>query len=160
MTLDSRTLPLVLGIVLLGLAVWRVLVAVMGWREKERSFRSAVLLLILGAAMTTWGLTLEPWNPPLTPAERCGANLEMVAAALERYANDNSASYPDSLVSLGPVYLKELPLCPVAGKSTYVYLRQDNLYELACQGDHHKLGSANLPSLRTGEALLYRPRAR
>jgi len=52
----------------------------------------------------------------------CKSNLKNIATALEMYATDNRGRYPtglDQLLQPPTPYLKQIPTCPAAGRSTY-----------------------------------------
>ncbi|MBS2034733.1 hypothetical protein JST97_07090 [bacterium] len=49
----------------------------------------------------------------------CKSNLKNIGTALEMYSTDNAGRYPTSLAPLSPMYLKQIPTCPAAGKDSY-----------------------------------------
>lgn len=77
----------------------------------------------------------------------CKSNLKNIGTALEMYATDNLGRYPregveeklTSDVGGQQAYLKDIPRCPSAGKSTYAYIATQNpdVYTLYCSGSNH-----------------------
>jgi hypothetical protein len=62
--------------------------------------------------------------------------------------NRLSWRYPVRLSHLTPNYLKELPVCPAAGKFNYHFesLKKPDLYTIYCQGHYHSNLSPDQPS--------------
>jgi hypothetical protein len=67
---------------------------------------------------------------------------------MEMYAKDHDGHYPGDLEQLSPKYLKTMPSCPAAGKSTYVgYFgpsaplneqQFEDYYLVECKGGGHE----------------------
>lgn len=77
----------------------------------------------------------------------CRSNLQVLAAAVERYSADHGGHYPPRLNLLrrrgpcGTHYLQKLPTCPSAGKFTYDLVFSGESFTLRCQGGYHPRGS-------------------
>lgn len=70
----------------------------------------------------------------------CKSNCKNIATALEMYASDNRGSYPSRLDKLTQGnYLKVIPTCPAAGRSTYGYHRstEPETFRFVCSGNNH-----------------------
>lgn len=52
--------------------------------------------------------------------EECKGNVKAISFAVGRYRADHNSRFPSSLTELVPVYLAELPNCPVAGEPPYL----------------------------------------
>lgn len=102
-----------------------------------------LMFLIL---LSFWLCTKRPVDPKLG-LQDCGKNLHALGVALEkaRLGSDDGL-YPLKLEDA--LKGKELPVCPVGKKGTYVAGYQPSAdrrsYVLVCKGDHHK--EANVPS--------------
>jgi hypothetical protein len=77
----------------------------------------------------------------------CKSNLKNIGTAMEMYSTDFSGHYPADMKLLLPNYLKTMPNCPAAGKSTYVSQigpsadlneeGREDYYLIECKGEHH-----------------------
>lgn len=83
-------------------------------------------------------------------ATACKSNLKNIGTALEMYSSDNAGSFPVSLTTLVPNYLRFIPTCPAAGYDTYSDLFETSHtlkdYTLCCAGDYHKRSGLGLDS--------------
>ncbi|MGV8125392.1 MAG: protein kinase [Candidatus Xenobiia bacterium LiM19] len=111
------------------------------WKNSLSSARvaAASLLLLMIPAMI-----LSPafkGTEDRQKLDRCRENLKAISTAVEAYARDQGGSYPSSLKLLSPDYLKEIPICPSAGKDTYSETYEsggaDN-YTFYCRGSYHR----------------------
>lgn len=85
------------------------------------------------------------------PTSACQSNLKNLASALEMWADDHRGGYPGQLDQLVPIYLKEIPRCPAAGRDTYSTnyrrWRHPDDFGLCCSGSNHlRVMGANLPA--------------
>lgn len=90
----------------------------------------------------------------------CKSNCKNIATALEMYASDHKGHYPARLEDLLPGnYLRSLPTCPAAGRTTYenyqVTVKPDN-FSFACCGDNHPNAGPNLPRYHSETGLIER----
>lgn len=76
--------------------------------------------------------------------ERCRGNLRNLSTAIEMYLVDHKR-LPEKVSELTPSYLMRLPVCPSAGRSTYLLRHTaEGGYRIDCGGDHHQLGPGAL----------------
>lgn len=92
------------------------------------------------------------------PTTACKSNLKNLATALEMWASDHQGHYPQRLEQLTPIYIKEIPRCPAAGKDTYSlnYHRftDPDDFGLCCSGSYHpSIVGANLPACTSSNGL-------
>lgn len=71
----------------------------------------------------------------------CKSNLRNIATAIEMYAVDNGARYPNSVGILTPNYIRTIPECPTASSETYssgytASTSPDN-FNFFCEGAFH-----------------------
>lgn len=134
-------------------------------RRHETLYREAAQLIYL-----QYNLQKEKFKPLQTPSRRYfdlsphGASVNAnsrffarvdglrIAIALELYRHDH-ASYPDSLDSLAPDYLSELPLNPYDG-SAFSYQREGKDYILYCP---MKVVTHNPAVSRGGKLIFHMP---
>ena len=134
-------------------------------RRREKLYRDAAQLTFL-----QYNLQKEKFKPLQTPSRRyfdlslhaasVNANSRFfarvdglrIAIALESYRHDH-ASYPDSLDSLAPDYLSELPLNPYDG-SAFSYQREGDDYILYCP---MKVVTHNPAVSRGGKLIFHMP---
>lgn len=95
----------------------------------------------------------------------CKSNLKNIGTACEMYATDNLGRYPenpevDLTTAAGgqQAYLRAIPRCPSAGKSTYMYACSTNpdVYTLYCGEENHKAAgcNANFPAFSASCGLI------
>lgn len=74
--------------------------------------------------------------------QQCIQNVSVMKSALQKY-NQKYGVYPRELKDLVPDYVKEIPVCPVAGTDTYSpsYKTEDQRKECSfcCKGSNHNL---------------------
>lgn len=106
-----------------------------------------LFLLLALIALAVYWLGPNFVRPHQGPGDRhlgCKLNLKNIATALEMYASDNQGRYPtglDQLIQPPTPYLKQIPTCPAAGRSTYGDYQMTytpDVYTLSCVGDHHQ----------------------
>lgn len=101
---------------------------------KRRAGLSCVQLVAVFAALVIGAAILLPNFLPAKPSGQltaCKSNLRNIATALEMYATDYSGSFPTSMDTLTPNYLRTVPTCPAAGRDTYTNsLTVDNQIQL------------------------------
>ena len=98
----------------------------------------------------------------------CKENLKDIGAALDKYGKDSSGKFPSSLEALTPNYLKTLPECPAAGRTTYSIQvgpnapsnkeKSEEYYYVECQGGNHTGVSVtgNFPAYNFTDGLIER----
>ena len=89
----------------------------------------------------------------------CKSNLKNIGTACEMYSTDNQGRYPLTLNGIAPNYLKVIPVCPVAGRQTYVYRSTSvpDLYTVVCSGLYHSgpgITSPNYPEYTSVQGLI------
>lgn len=84
---------------------------------------------------------------PMGASVQCKTNLKNLATALEMYATDNVGRYPKDIKILSPMYLKQIPTCPAAGRdtysSTYSVRESPDAFTIYCKGHNH--GQMGIP---------------
>lgn len=97
----------------------------------------------------------------------CKSNLRNVGTALEMYSTDHQGRYPPEVGRLAGDYLKSIPTCPSAGRSTYLqgYVASPavpgvshDAYTVVCAGTNHKAvdAAANYPQYNSVQGLIER----
>ncbi len=98
----------------------------------------------------------------------CLANVKKLATAMEMYSTEHKGRYPLTFQALVPVYLREVPLCPAAGRDTYTrglelgpYAPHNehgyqDYYYLCCSGENHRGASPNTPWIDGVTGILFR----
>jgi len=86
-------------------------------KARHRGMALAGAAVVLALAAIASNLWLTGGDVAGASAKRCRGNLERIAGALERYAEQNEGRYPKSLEDLYPNYMrkKERLLCPGTG---------------------------------------------
>jgi|GEM_PF-2470850 len=89
----------------------------------------------------------------------CESNLKYMGTALEMYRTDNDGLYPDSTLKLVPKYLKQIPICPTAGKPTYLYevSSAHSAFTIYCEGRNHRkagISKPNYPQYKSKEGFI------
>lgn len=99
----------------------------------------------------------------------CVTTLHTLGVSMDMYARDHGGKYPPNLEALTPQYLKLLPQCPEAGKTTYRVTvgaqapgnteRRDEYYYIECHGDNHHANGleANFPAYDSVTGLVEGP---
>jgi hypothetical protein len=92
----------------------------------------------------------KPYPPREQNVDACETSLTTIGEALNKYADENNASFPptdgDGVEVLIPKYLDKIPGCPAGGVYSYEVglgidmnvIQVPNYYYLRCTGDAHK----------------------
>jgi Tfp pilus assembly protein PilE len=89
----------------------------------------------------------------------CMSTMHYTAIAIDEYYTENHV-LPQSLGSLTPRYLRELPRCPSGNNTTYKYIHHNEpkIYTLYCLGTQHaKAAVANYPQYRSSNVFVEPP---